>query len=88
LLLAGLLFGLLSTLKMEAILSSETSVDFGRTISDKAQGSTYAVAEIVTKKIKSFTIEQSVIWPACCKIVNIMFGEEHDKIENPCHITH
>jgi hypothetical protein len=29
--------------------------------------------------IKSHTIAESVILPACCKIANIMFGEEYEK---------
>jgi hypothetical protein len=29
--------------------------------------------------MKSHTITQSVILPACCKIVNIMFGDEYEK---------
>jgi hypothetical protein len=49
------------------------------TISDKAQEASYAVAEIVAKKMKSHTIAQSVILPACCKIVNIMFRDEYKK---------
>lgn len=54
------------------------------TISDKAQGARYAVAEIVAKKIKSHTIAESVILPACCKFINIMFGENYEKeFENP-----
>jgi hypothetical protein len=31
------------------------------------------------KKIKSRTIDEPVILPACFKIVNIMFGEEYEK---------
>jgi hypothetical protein len=31
------------------------------------------------KKIKSHTIAEPVILPGCCKIVNIMFGEEYEK---------
>jgi hypothetical protein len=31
------------------------------------------------KKMKSHTITKSAILPACCKIVNIMFGEEYEK---------
>jgi hypothetical protein len=33
----------------------------------------------VAEKTKSHTIAGSVILPACCKIVNIMFGEEYEK---------
>ena len=49
------------------------------TISDKAQEASYAVADIVAKKMKSHTIAESVILPACCKIVNIMFGEKYEQ---------
>jgi hypothetical protein len=28
------------------------------------------------KKMKSYAVAESVILPPCCKIVNIMFGEE------------
>jgi hypothetical protein len=34
---------------------------------------------MVAKKIKSHTTAESVILPACCKIVNIIFGEECEK---------
>jgi hypothetical protein len=33
----------------------------------------------VAKKMKLHTIAESVILPACCKIVDIMFGEEYEK---------
>jgi hypothetical protein len=59
-------------------------MDQNHNYSDKAQEASYAVAEVVAKKIRSLTIAESVISPACCKIVNIMFGEEHEQIENPC----
>jgi hypothetical protein len=50
------------------------------TISDKIQEASYSVAEIMAKKkMKSHTIAESVILPACCKILNIMFGEEYEK---------
>jgi hypothetical protein len=45
----------------------------------KAQEASYAVAKIVSKRMKSHTIAESVILPACCKIVNIMSGEEYEK---------
>jgi hypothetical protein len=35
------------------------------------------------KKIKSHTIAEPVILPACCKIVNIMFGEEYEILKIP-----
>jgi hypothetical protein len=49
------------------------------TVSDRVQEARYAIAEIVAKKIKSHRIVESVILPACCKIVNITFGEEYEK---------
>jgi hypothetical protein len=49
------------------------------TISGKAQEAGCAFAEIMAKKIKSHTIAESVILPACCKIVNSMFGEGYEK---------
>jgi hypothetical protein len=33
----------------------------------------------MAKKMKLHTIAKSVILPACCKIVNIVFGEEYEK---------
>jgi hypothetical protein len=54
------------------------------TIFDKAQEASYAVAEVMAKKIKSHTIFELVILPACCKIENIVFGEEYGRdFENP-----
>ena len=50
------------------------------TIPDKAQEASYAVAEIIAKKMKSHTTAESVILPACCKIVNIMFGGKYEEI--------
>ena len=44
--------------------------------SDKGQEASYAVAEIVARKMKSHTIAESVILPACQEIVRIMFGED------------
>jgi hypothetical protein len=48
-------------------------------IQNKAQKPSYVVAEIVAKKRDEITISEPVILPACCKIVNIMFGEEYAK---------
>ena len=45
-------------------------------LSDKAQEASYAVAEIVASKMKSHTIAESVILPACKQIVKIIFGED------------
>ena len=41
-------------------------------LSDKAQEESYAVSEIVASKMKSHTIDKSVISPACQQIVRIM----------------
>jgi hypothetical protein len=48
-------------------------------ISEESQEASYTVVQIVKKKkkIKSHTIAESIILPACCKIVKIMFGEEY-----------
>ena len=46
------------------------------TISDKAQEASYLVAELVAKKMKSHTIAESLIMPACIIIVRTMLGEE------------
>ena len=45
-------------------------------LSDKGQEASYALLEIVGSKMKSRTIAESVILPACQQIVRIMFGEE------------
>jgi hypothetical protein len=49
------------------------------TISDRAQDLSYAVVEILAKIMKSHTIAEWVILPACCKFVNIIFGKEYEK---------
>jgi hypothetical protein len=48
------------------------------TISDNDQEANYIVAKS-WQKIKSRTIADPVILPECCKIVNIMFGEQYKK---------
>ena len=48
-------------------------------LGDKAQEASYAVAEIVASKIKSHTIAETVILPACQQILRIMFGEDADR---------
>lgn len=48
-------------------------------ISDKAQLASYKVAELIAVKLKSHTIAESLILPACCEIVKIMFGDKAKK---------
>jgi hypothetical protein len=50
-----------------------------KNIPDKAQEASYAIAEILDKKMKSHKIAESTMLSACCKNVNIMFGEEYEK---------
>jgi len=45
-------------------------------LSDKAQEASCVVAEIVARKMKSHTIAESVILPACQEMVRVMFGED------------
>ncbi|CAI9732723.1 Hypothetical predicted protein [Octopus vulgaris] len=45
-------------------------------LSDKGQEASYTVAEIVARKMKSHTIAETVILPACQEIVRLMFGED------------
>ncbi len=46
------------------------------TISDKAQEARYLVAELVARKMKSHTITESLIMPACKIIARTILGEE------------
>lgn len=46
-----------------------------KSLSGKAQEASYAVVEIVAKKMKSHTITETVILPACQEIVRIIFGD-------------
>lgn len=48
-------------------------------VSNKAQEASYVVAELIAKKMKSYTTAENTILPACCEIVKIMFGEEYEK---------
>ena len=46
------------------------------TISEKAQLASFQVAEIIAKQMKPHTIAESLILPACCKMIETMFGVE------------
>ena len=48
-------------------------------ISDKAQLASYKVAEMIAVQLKPHTIAESLIIPACCEMVKIMFGDEATK---------
>jgi hypothetical protein len=48
-------------------------------ISDEVQDASYIIAKVMAKKMKSHTTAESVILPACCKILNIMFGKEYEE---------
>lgn len=65
------------------ILSGETSqakvFTKQKALADKAQEASYAVAELVAKKMKSHTSAETLVMPACCEVVRIMFGEEYEK---------
>ena len=39
----------------------------------------YKVAEMITVQLKPHTIAESLIIPACCEMVKIMFGDEATK---------
>lgn len=65
---------LLSNQSTEASIFTKLS-----SVSEKAQEASYTVAELVAQKMKSHTKAESIILPACCEIVKIMFGEECEK---------
>ncbi|XP_068240046.1 protein FAM200A-like [Palaemon carinicauda] len=48
-------------------------------VADKAQESSYLVAEFVVKSMKPHTIAETLILPACSAIVKTMFGSEAEK---------
>lgn len=48
-------------------------------VSEKAQEASYVVAELIAQKMKSHTTAESIILPACCEVVKIMFGEDCEK---------
>ncbi len=50
------------------------------TISDKAHEASYVVAELVANKMKSHTIVESLIMPACKMIVRTMLGEAKSEL--------
>ena len=49
------------------------------TVSEKAQLASYEVAEIIALKSKSHVLAESVILPACKKIVRIMLGDKAEQ---------
>lgn len=49
-----------------------------KTIADKAQEASYAVAELVAKKMKSHTSAESLVMPVYCEIAKIIFGAEFE----------
>ncbi|XP_068240084.1 SCAN domain-containing protein 3-like [Palaemon carinicauda] len=66
--------GLLSEQKQQsAMLSKKVKV------ADKAQETSYLVAELVVKSMKPHTRAETLILPACSAIVKTMFGSEAEK---------
>jgi len=51
----------------------------GATFSEKSLLASYKASEIVAKRIKSHTIAEGVIIPACKKIVKSMLGDNAEK---------
>ena len=49
------------------------------TVSERAQLASIEIAEIIAMKSKSHTLAESVILPACKKIVKSMLGETAEK---------
>jgi len=46
------------------------------TVSDKAQIASYQVSELIAQNMKAHTLGESIILPACKKIVSTMLGNE------------
>ncbi|XP_060846365.1 zinc finger BED domain-containing protein 5-like [Rhopalosiphum padi] len=67
----------------QRLLKSETQksekMTKKETISDKTQEASYLVAELVAKQMKTHTIAEKLILPACREIVKVLFGEEAEK---------
>lgn len=57
---------------------AKTANSFKRliTVSDKAQIASYQVSEMIAQNMKAHTIGESLILPACKKIVSTMLGDE------------
>ncbi len=49
------------------------------TVSEKAQISSYEVSELIAQNMKAHTLGESLILPACKKIVKTMLGNEAAK---------
>lgn len=57
------------------------------TVSDKAQEASYLVAELVAKNMKSHTIAETLIMPACKIIVRTMLGKEAENVVDKIPIS-
>ena len=55
------------------------------TVSDRAQIASYQVSELIAQNMKAHTLGESLILPACLKIVSTMFENEAAMII--CRIT-
>ena len=58
------------------------------TVSEKAQAASYDVAEMIAQQTRSHTLAESIILPACRKIVKRILGDkaEQEMRKTPCQI--